>query len=105
MPEEEAKKNIGDCTEFLEDGPDRLLTPRDICTRLLRELADLGDFERRLLQLEGRKPTAIVSSGLPNACVIFKLINEYSQAPAGRSGRIQQIEHADCGIHKLTAFA
>ena len=88
---EKEGKNIGECTDFLEDGPDTLLTPRDIWTRLLRVIAGLGDFERRLLELEGRVLMAIVTSGLPNACVIFKLINEYSQAAAGRSYRIRHI--------------
>ena len=102
---ENARKDIGECTDFLEDGPDTLVTPRDIWTRLLLELAGLDDIERRLLELEGRLHTAIVTSGLPNACVVFKLINEYLQAAAGRSGRIRHIELADGGILKLAALA
>ena len=102
---QKAGKNIGECTDFLEDGPDILLTPRNIWPRLLRELAGLDDIERRLLEFEGRGPTAIVTSGLPNACVVFKLINNYSQAAAGRSGRIRHIELADGGILKLAALA
>lgn len=34
-------KNIGECAGFLEKGSDTLFTPRDIWTRLLRELANL----------------------------------------------------------------
>ena len=100
-----AGKNIGECTDFLEDGPDTLLTPRDIWTRLLRELAGLYDFERGFFDLEGRVHTAIVTSSLLNACVIFTLINEYSQAAAGRSGRIRLIKLADGGMLKLAALA
>ena len=102
---EKAGKDIGECTDFLEAGPETLLTPRDICTRLLRELDFLYDFERRLLELEGRWPTAIVTTTLPNACAVFNLINEYSQAAAGRSGRIRHIELADGGILKLAVLA
>ena len=40
---EKAGKDIGEYTDFLEDGPDTLLTPCDIWTRLLRELAGLDD--------------------------------------------------------------
>ena len=58
---EKAGKDIGECTDFLEAGPETLLTPRDIWTRLLHELDGLDDFERRLLKLEGRGPTAIVT--------------------------------------------
>ena len=58
---EKAGKDIGECTDFLEDGPDTLLTPRDIWPRFLREFAVLDDIERRLLKLEGRGPTAIVT--------------------------------------------
>ena len=75
---ETAGKDICECTDFLKAGPETLLTPRDIWTRLLRELDGLYDFERRILELEGRGPTAIVTTGLPNACAVFKLINEYS---------------------------
>ena len=59
---DKAGKELGESTEFLEDGPETLLTPRDIWTRLLRELDGLVDFERRLLELEGRGPTAIVTT-------------------------------------------
>ena len=88
---EKARKENGECTDLLEAGSETLLTPRDIWTRLLRELDGLYDFERRILELEGRGPTAIVTTGLPNACAVFKLINEYSQAAAGSSGRIRHI--------------
>ena len=97
---EKAGNDIGECTDFREAGPETLLTPREIWTRLLRELHGLYDFERKILELEGRGPTAIVTTGLPNACVVFKFINEYSQAAAGRSGRIRHIELADGDILK-----
>ena len=57
------------------------------------------------MKLEGRGPTAIVTTKLSNACVVFKLINEYAQAAAGRSCRIRHIEFTDCGILKLAVLA
>ena len=98
------KKDIGECTDSLEAGPKTILTPCDIWTRLLRELDGLYDFERRILELKSQEPTAIVTTGLPNACVVFKLINEYSQAAAGRRGRIQHIELVYGGMLKLAAL-
>ena len=46
-----------------------------------------------------------MTSGLPNACVVFELIHEYSLAAAGRSGRIRHIKLANGGMFKLAAFA
>ena len=46
-----------------------------------------------------------MTTGLPNGCAVFKLINENSQAAAGRSGRIRHIKLADGGMLKLAAFA
>ena len=57
------------------------------------------------MELEGRGPTAIVTTGLPNACAVFKLINEYSQAAVGRSSRIRHIELANGGTLKLAVLA
>ena len=57
------------------------------------------------MELEGRGRTAIVTTGLPNAYAVFKLINECSQAAAGRSGRIRHIELADGNMLKLAALA
>ena len=102
---EKAGTDIGECTDYLEASPETLLTLRDIWTRLLRKLDYLYDFERRILELEGRGPTAIMTTGLPNASAVFKLINEYLQAPAGRSGRIRHIELADGSMQKLAALA
>ena len=42
---------------------------------------------------------------LPNACVVFKLINDYSQAAVARNGRILLIDLADGGMLKLAVFA
>ena len=102
---EKAGKDIGERTDCLEAGPETLLTPRDFWTRLLCELDGLYDFEQKILELDGRGPTAIVTTGLPNACAVFKLINEYSQAATGRSGRIRHIELAHGGMLKLAALA
>ena len=57
------------------------------------------------MELEGRGPTAIVTSGLVNARVVFKLINEYSTSATGRSNRIRLIELTYGGMLKLAAIA
>ena len=102
---EHTKRKIGKCIDFLEDGPETLLTPRDIWTRLWRELADLDDFEQRLLKLKGRTPPAIETSCSVNACVCFvEVINKDSQALACRSSRILLIELADNGMLKMAAL-
>ena len=46
-----------------------------------------------------------MTSRLPNACAVFKLINKYLQAAVGRSDRIRHIEHADGGRLRLAALA
>ena len=71
----------------------------------MRELYGLDDIEQRLLKLEGPRFTEIVTTRLPNYCAVFKLINEYLQTAAGRSGRIRQIEYADSGMLKLAGLA
>ena len=101
---EKVGKNIGESTDFLMAGPKTLLSISDIWTRLLRTLDGVYDFEKRILEREGRGPTAIVTKELPTACAVFKFINENSQAAAGRSGRIQHMELADVGMLKLAAF-
>ena len=58
-----------------------------------------------LLELEEQEPTAIVTLGLFIACVVFKLINEYLLAAAGRSGCVRHIDLADGGMLKLAALA
>ena len=70
----------------------------------MHELYGLDDFERRLFELKGRGPTAIVSSGLPNACAIYKLMNKYAQGATKLSGRIYLIELVDGEMLKLAAL-
>ena len=73
---EKASKDIGESTVFLEGSAENQLPLRDIWTRPLRELDGLEGFDQAILELDGHKPTAIISSGLPNACAVFKLMNE-----------------------------
>ena len=51
---EKASKDIGESTVFLEGPAENQLTPRDIWTRLLRELDGLEGFDQAILQLDGR---------------------------------------------------
>ena len=57
------------------------------------------------MELEDRWPTAIVTTGPPNACAVIKLINNYLQAAAGRSGRFRHIEPVDGVMLNLAALA
>ena len=70
---EKARMEKAESTDWLEDQDDSRLTPRDIWTRMLLELSGVEDFERQMLELEGRGPTAIVTTGFVNACAIHKL--------------------------------
>ena len=102
---EKASKDIGESTVFIEGSAENQLTPLDIWTRLLRELDGLEGFYQTILELDGRKPTAIISSGLPNACAVLKLMNDYSTSAAGSTGFIRHIELADGGTLKLAFLA
>lgn len=64
-------------TNCFESFDKNLLTHRAIYTRLLRELDNLNDVERRLFKAERSKPTAFVVYVLLNGCAIFELINKY----------------------------
>ena len=74
---EKARKDIGGSTEFLEASADNGLEPQDIWRRMMRDLKGLGGLHANLRQLEGHKRTAIVARGLPNACAILKMLDEY----------------------------
>ena len=50
---------------------------------MLRGLSGLDAFKRRLLELEGRRPIVIVTSGLSNACAIHKLFTAYAIGSTG----------------------
>ena len=102
---QKASKDIGESIVLLEGPAEIQLTPRDIWTRLLLELDGLEEFDQAILELDGGKPTAIIYSGLPNACAVFKLMNEYSNSAAGSTGFIRHIELADGGTLKLASLA
>ena len=102
---DKARKEIGETADYLEASDDNRLLPRDIWIRLIRELDGLDDFEHRLLALEGQDITAIVCSGLPNACAVYKLINEYSKEAAGQAGEIHSIELSNGGTLQLAKMA
>ena len=102
---EKARKEIGESTEWLEDSDYNRLTPRDIWTRMLRRLSGLDNYERRLLELEGRGPTAIVTSGLPNACALHKLFTAYAIGSTGIGSSTHLMQLADGGMLKLVSLA
>ena len=102
---EKASKDIGESSVFFEGPAENQLTPRDIWTRLLRELDGLEGFDQAILQLDGRKPAVIISSGLPNAYAVFKLMNEYSNSAAGFTGFIRHIVLARPGTSTLPTLS
>lgn len=100
-----ARNYIGKSTECLESSDENRVTFHDIWVRFFREFDGFDDFERRLLELVGRGPYAIVISGFPNACAIYKLMNDYAQLATKREGRNNLIELADGGMLKLATLA
>ena len=100
-----ARKNIGESAEFLEASDKTLLTPRDIWTRLLRSLDELEDFENRLIELEGRETTAIIASGLPNACAAYYLMSEYSKGATTCDSSMLHIQLANRGALQVATLA
>ena len=102
---ERARKEIGECTAYLEESADNLLQPRDIWTRIIRELDGVVGFNRNLIALEGHDSTVIVASGLPNACAIVKLLDEFSERSTKWSVRFSHIDLADGGTLTLAEMA
>ena len=102
---DKARKEIGESADYLDASDENTLLPRDIWSRLIRELDGLEDFEHRLLALEGRSVTAIVCSGLPNACAVYKLLNEYAKEAAGEAGEMHSIELSNGGTLLLARLA
>ena len=102
---EKARKDIGESTEFLEGPGDNRLEPGDIWRRMMKELDGLAGINEALHQLEGHRRTAIVASGLPNACAILRLMNDYALAAMGRRSDLRLLELADGGTLRLTRFA
>ena len=105
---EKERKDIGETAEWLEESDKNVLTPRDILTRILRELDGLDDIERRLLEIKAtsnREFTVIVASGLPNACAVYKLLNKYLKEATNLIGNIFLIELTDGGMFGLSSLA
>ena len=102
---ERARKEIGESTAYLEECAENLLCPRDIWTRIIRELDGVAGFDRSLITLEGRDSTVIVASGLPNACAILKLLSEYSNKATRWDARCIHIDLADGGTLTLAVMA
>ena len=71
----------------------------------MRELEDLGEINTSVLQPEGHKRTASVAGGLPNACAVFRILDEYSQGSTGRRVNLRLIDLADEGTLRLAKFA
>ena len=109
MPRErlrkKARKDIGGSTEFLEASANNRLEPQDIWRRMMRDLKGLGGLDANLRQLEGHKRTAIVARGLPNACAILKMLDEYALSATRHHMDRNLIELTDAGTLKVARFA
>ena len=97
-----ARKYIGESTEFGQ--VDNRLEPGDIWRRMTKDLNGLGSINKALHQLKDHR-TAIVARGLPNACAVLRLINDYAIAAMGRRSDLRLIKLADGGTHRLSQFA
>ena len=102
---EKARKDIGESTEFLEASMDNRLEPGDIWRRMTKDLDGFGGINEALQQLEGYRRTAIVASGLPNACVVLRLMNDYALMATRRGFDLRLLERADGGTFRLARFA
>ena len=105
---EKARKDIGETAKWIDFSDSNVLTFRDIWTRIMHELEGLDDIDHRLLELAiatDQEFTIIVSTGLPNTCAVFKLLNEYSKEAANLIGNIYLIELSDGGLYGLSSLA
>ena len=102
---EMASRDIGESTEFLEASSDNRPEPNYICRRMMRELEGLGGINKALHQLKGHRQTAIVASGLQNACAVLRLMNDYAHGTTGRRSDLRLLELADAGTLRLAKFA
>ena len=102
---EKARKDIGRSTEFLEASADNRLKPQDIWRRMIRELRGLGGLDSNLRQLEGHKRTAIVARGLPNACAILRMLDEYAFRATRHHVERNLLELSDAGTLRVARFA
>ena len=75
-----ARKDIGKSTEFIEGVGDNRLEPEDIWRRMMNNLDGFGGINKALHQLKNHRRTVIVASGVPNACAVVRLINDYDLA-------------------------
>ena len=71
----------------------------------MRDLKGLGGLDVNLRQLEGHKRTAIVARGLPNACAILKMLDEYALGATRHQVDRKLIELSDAGTLRVARFA
>ncbi len=71
----------------------------------MRDLEGLSRSDANLRQLEAHKRTAIVPSGLQNACAIFRMLDEYAYAATGRRTNMRLLDFSDAGTLRLAKFA
>ena len=102
---EKAKKDIEGLTEILEASADNRLEPQDIWKRMMRDFMGLRKLDSNLRQLEGHKRTAIVESGLPNACAILKMLDKYVIGATRHNMEKNLLELSNAGALRVAKFA
>ena len=71
----------------------------------MRDLKGLGGLDANLRQLEVNKRTAIVARGLPNACAILKMPDEYALGATRHYMDRNLIELFNAGTLRVARFA
>ena len=100
-----ARKDIGGSTDFLEACVDNRLEPQDIWRQKMRDLQRLGGLDSNLRQLENHKRTAIVARGLPIACAILRMLDEYAFGATRHHVERNLLELSDAGTLRVARFA
>ena len=72
---------------------------------MMHDLKGLGGLDSNLRQLEGHKRTAIVARGLPNACAILKMLDEYAVGATRHNMERNLLELFDAGTLRVARFA
>jgi hypothetical protein len=103
--EARAKDIIGRTAKWLDSDKDRFLSPRDLWNRLRADLGISDLLDAEVLLLQGNDPTVLITQGLANALLVFRLLDEYCYELLKKRGQIQQFELADGSLFELSVAA
>ena len=103
--ETKVKDTVGKSSKWLDDDRDHLLSPQDVWNRIRIELNISDEFNQKVVVLRGSDPTVIITEGLANGILLYRLINEYCQQLNKEGGHILYAELADGGLFDLSVMA